>query len=135
MKKLLAVAVLLALPALLIADGNYTPAMVVSTTTGQGFLYPASTSAPTAGGVLVSNGGGILNWSNQTSTTTVTGPAIQSLTKAQLQALTPSTTGQMEYCSNCVQTTVVVSSGSTAAGQWEGLISTTTASGYIPAIN
>ena len=84
---------------------------------------------------MVSNGGGILNWSNQTSTTTVTGPAIQSLTKAQLQALTPSTTGQMEYCSNCVQTTVVVSSGSTAAGQWEGLISTTTASGYIPAIN
>ena len=123
MKKWLAVVGLLLVPALFMskdarADGNFIPVLVVSSITNQGYLYSNQPSSSQTGGLLVNNGGGIFNWSNAvvgtTTTATVTQfPALPSLTLAQLQALTPSTTGQIVSCSNCVRSEVCVSSGTT----------------------
>ena len=56
------------------------------------------------------------------SSTVSGGLGIWSRTVAQLQTLTPTTTGQIVYCSNCAAAgnagTICVSTGSTAAYQW-----------------
>ena len=130
MKKALVVAGLLLIPALFLskavkADGTYTPALVVNTTSNQGYLYPvtSTTTLPAAGGFLVNNNGGLFNWSNafiqSTSAATASQlPALPMLTIAQINALTPATTGQMVMCSNCTGTNVCVSSGSTQVQQF-----------------
>lgn len=61
------------------------------------------------------------------SSATVTGAfTIPSKTVAQLQALTPKTTGQLVLCSNCnVPFTLVISTGNTLPYQW--ILSTGTA--------
>jgi hypothetical protein len=51
--------------------------------------------------------------------------ALPSYTLTQLNALTPGTTGQIAFCSNCV-VGIAISSGSTAAGQWVTPASSTT---------
>lgn len=66
----------------------------------------------------------------QMSTSTVSGGlGLWSRTLAQLQSLTPTITGQVVYCSNCVSAggagTICVSTGSSAAYQW--VLSTGTA--------
>lgn len=109
MKKLFAVVGFLMISALFLskdskADGNYTPALVTSTTTGQGFLYPVS--VPTAAGSVLVGNGSVFGWSNAvisatTSITTQSFPARPQATLAQLQALAPATTGQDVYCSDC----------------------------------
>ncbi len=98
------------------ADGSFVsaPGPVVAAT-GQNYYYPAA-SAPAAGALLVQDGSLTFRYSNAVvgTTTTLTVlqfPTLPSLTLAQLNALTPSTTGQMAYCSNCVNTTIVISSG------------------------
>ena len=106
MKKMLAVAAILTVSALFLtkkamADGNYSPALVVSSVSNQGYLYP--TTASPAGGVLVSNGGGVFNWgagviSATNSLTSQAFPAFPSLTLTQLAALQTPTTGQMAWC-------------------------------------
>jgi len=45
-------------------------------------------------------------------------------TLAQLTVLTPGTTGQIAYCSNCTQTPLVISSGTTV-GAWVAVSSST----------
>lgn len=129
-----AVAVLLMLGGYKVfADGNYagaTPGPVVGAT-GQNYSYP-SAQAPAPGGILVQNGpsGTLFNWSNTVNTTTTSltsnqFPALPILTLAQLQALIPSTTGQIAFCSNCVSESVCVSSGSTAVNQFVAISSGT----------
>lgn len=115
------------------ADGNYagaTPGPVVGAT-GQNYSYP-SAQAPAPGGVLVQNGpsGTLFNWSNTVVVTTSSltpnqFPALPILTLAQLNALTPSTTGQIAFCSNCASSSVCVSSGSTAPQQFVAISSAT----------
>lgn len=86
-------------------------------------LPPASAS----GCVPVSNGYDY-NCSTDSSAPSISannGIGLYSRTLAQLQALTPSTTGQIFYCSNCTQTPVCVSSGSTAAYQFVGVAAST----------
>lgn len=51
---------------------------------------------------------------------------LYSRTLAQIGALTPATTGQILFCSNCTNTPVVVSTGSTVRGQWAGVFASTT---------
>jgi hypothetical protein len=120
MKKWLVGVGLLVVPALFLskearADGNYSPVLVVSSTSNQGYLY--STSSASVGGVLVNNGGGAFNWSNQVSTTIITGIALQALTQAQTTTTTPGIAGQLIFCSNCTSSNVCVSSG-TGVGAW-----------------
>lgn len=47
-------------------------------------------------------------------------------TIAQLNALTPDTTGQFLGCSDCTQSAICISSGSVSPGQWVILTSTGT---------
>ena len=140
MKKLLAVVGLFLLSVLFLvkeakADGNYTPALVVSTVTGQGYSYPAypqGTATTPIGGVLVTNGS-LFNWSNATVSSTSTStsqqfPGLTSLTLTQIQGasgLIPATTGQLVMCSNCTSSFVCLSSGSVNAYQWVALSSST----------
>lgn len=144
MKKWLAVVGLTLIPALCLvtkrvhADGNFLPVLVVSSTTNQGYLYSNSPSSSQTGGVLVNNGGGAFNWSNlavgtTTSATVTQFPAFSLLTSAQIQALTPATTGQMVMCTNCTGygngiLSVCISSG-VAANQWIEISTQTTVSG------
>ena len=50
---------------------------------------------------------------------------LYSRTLAQILVLTPETTGQILFCSNCINTAIVVSTGSTAPGQWAGVFNST----------
>lgn len=60
------------------------------------------------------------------SSTATGGFGLWNRTVAQLQSLTPTTTGQIVACSNCnIAGTICVSTGSTAAYQW--ILSTGTA--------
>lgn len=114
------------------ADGSYAtaPGPVIAAT-GQNYSYPAA-QAPAPGGLLVQNGanGTLFNWSNSVVTTTTSLtvnqlPALPSLTLAQLNALTPATTGQIVFCSNCASESICISSGSTAVGQFVAISSAT----------
>lgn len=114
------------------ADGSYvaTPGPVISAT-GQNYSYP-NAQAPAAGGLLVQNGpsGTLFNWSNAVVTTTTSLtvnqlPTLPSLTLTQLNALTPATTGQIVFCSNCTSSSLCVSSGSVAAGSFVAISSAT----------
>lgn len=132
MKRCLAVVVLIVsslfVSGLVLADGNYTPALVTNQVTQQGYLYNTITTSATAGGVLVNNGGGIFNWSNlpvgtTTSLTITQAPALPSVTTAQAQALQPVSVGQEIWCNNCktgngALGSVCVASGTAANGQW-----------------
>jgi hypothetical protein len=134
MKKLLAVAGMLMLPVLLCADGNYTPALVTSTNTFAGYLYPANSTAipATTGGVLVGNGS-LFNWSNTTVTATTTATsqqilALTSLTSSQIEGasgIIPAATGQIVMCSNCQSTFLCLSTGSANSYQWIAASSST----------
>lgn len=84
--------------------------------------------AAAAGNVPISNG---YDWnlSNDSSAPSVSfnsgatfrgSIALYSRTIAQLNALTPSTTGQIAYCSDCVQSAICVSSG-IVVGSWVGV--------------
>lgn len=57
------------------------------------------------------------------SSTTALG--IASFTLAQLNASIPTIAGQIAYCSNCTNTILVVSSGTTTAGSWQGVFLST----------
>lgn len=127
MKKWLAVAVLCGVVVFVSkvarADGNFTPVLVVSSVTGQGYLYSNSPSSSNPGGLLVNNAGGILQWTTNVigSTTAATAfqlPAVPQLTLAQLQALTPATTGQLVMCTNCTNSALCISSGATTVSQF-----------------
>lgn len=133
MKKMLAVAGLLMISVLFAkevrADGGYTPVLVVSSVTNQGYLYSINPSSGNTGGFLINNGGGILNWSQSvvasTNSLTVGGfPALSVATIAQLGALAPATTGQLVMCSNCMSPLCV--SSSTTQGAWVMVGSTAT---------
>lgn len=139
MKKLIVVVGLLMIPALFVchkvmADGTYSPALVVNTSTNQNFLYSTLNSSQTAAGVLVNSGGGTFNWSNApvASTTTSTSlqfPGLTSLTVTQIQGasgIIPAATGQLVMCSNCTSSFVCLSTGSANAFQWIALSSSTT---------
>lgn len=98
------------------ADGNYYPALVVSSVTQQGFLYQVPTSTNT-GGVLT-QAGGAFNWSNSVigATTTATPnqfPAMPAMTLVAIQALTPASAGQLVFCYNCASTPLLISTGTT----------------------
>lgn len=55
----------------------------------------------------------------QMSSATMSGSMIfWSLPIATINAITPSTTGQMVLCNNCTQSSICISSGSTAPGAW-----------------
>lgn len=121
MKKWLLGVGLLILPTLLIADGNYQPVLSPNTTGGN-YSYP-NAPAPASGGVLVNNSGTLFNWSNAvvgttTSLTATQFPALPLLTLAQIQALTPYTTGQIVMCTNCTQSPICVSTQSVTQGGW-----------------
>lgn len=144
MKKYLALVGLFVIPMLFLtknvcADGNYTSVLVTSTNTNQGYLYPAVglSNVPPVGGLLVQNGA-LFNWSNTsvTSTNSATSqqfPAFPLLTSAQLNALTPATTGQLIVCTNCATFNagsigICASSGSVLTGQWIQVSSATAVS-------
>lgn len=142
MKKLIAVVGLLMIPALFVchkalADGNYSPALVVNTTTNQNFLYSTLNSSQTTGGSLVNNGGGAFNWSNApvastSATTALQFPALTSLTVSQIQGssgIVPANAGQEVFCNNCAQGPVCISTGATNSFQWVVASGTTTAGG------
>ena len=57
----------------------------------------------------------------------VSQPALQSQTLAQIQASTASYVGQIAFCSNCVNSAIVVATGTTAGSQWVSAFSTGTA--------
>lgn len=87
--------------------------------------------------VIASTNVTILGTLNVTSTSTFTSsitvrgsislPPATGLTIAQLSALTPTTTGQIVFCTNCVNTLLVISTGSTTAGQWAGVFASSLA--------
>ncbi len=110
------------------ADGNRQAGLVLPN--GNQYLYP--TAQPTSpGGLVVYDANGGANWSNVVNTSTnaatvFTFPALPSVTLAQLDALQPQTTGQVAFCSNCTQSYVCVSTGSTTIGAWVPLVATGT---------
>lgn len=91
------------------------------TSTGGAWSTPDDTTATvgqvlqigTAGGATVKAGGAPLSLYPQT--------------KAQLLALTPGTTGQIAYCSDCTNTFVVVATGTASGLQWMGVFNSTPA--------
>ncbi len=104
------------------ADGSFVsaPGPVVAAT-GQNYYYPAAAS-PSAGGQLVNDGSLTFRWSNgvvgTTSALTVFQiPSFPLITKAQMAALTPATTGQVFMCSDCSVYTLCASTG-VALGAW-----------------
>lgn len=119
----LMLAVLAGLGSKVWADGSFVsaPGPVVAAT-GQNYYYPAAPS-PTAGGLLVNDGSLTYRYSNAvigttTSLTVLQFPVLPSATLAQLNALTASATGQIVYCSNCVNSQLCVSSGTLGVGAW-----------------
>ncbi len=58
-----------------------------------------------------------------TSTTSAVGLGGQTL--AQINQSTPSATGQILYCSDCTQTPLVISTGTTTRGSWAGVFIST----------
>lgn len=90
---------------------------ILTSALGIGVGYCATTQYNAIGSVQLS------------SATASGGFGLWSRTVVQLQALTPSTTGQVVYCSNCTTAggagTICVSTGSTNVYQW--VLSTGTA--------
>lgn len=104
------------------ADGSSRP--VLDLGNGTSYLYPNGAS-PQGGGVMVNNGVNQFQWSNGVVVTTTAAtvfqmPALPLLTLNQINALTPATTGQLTFCTNCVASPVCVSSSVFAAG-WVAL--------------
>lgn len=62
------------------------------------------------------------------------GNGLKSLTLTQINASTPTATGQMVYCSNCVNSPVCVSTGTTNFRSYVAVMSSGTVPG-IPACN
>lgn len=114
------------------ADGSVinAPGPVIAAT-GQNYNYPSSQS-PQAGGVLVNDSVIGFRWSNAVvgttnSLTTLQFPTLPSVSLAQLNQLTPATTGQVAFCNNCVNSNVCVSSG-LIVGAWVAVSSGSTSS-------
>lgn len=75
------------------------------------------------GAVIAAQGIYNLQTDNLTVSTSLSLP---SGTTTQISTLTPGTTGQLLYCTNCASANVCVSTG-VAAGGWASVTSTTTA--------
>lgn len=136
MKKSLIAAVAIVMSGLSVVwAGHFTDVLPPAATSGcmpvsNGYDYNCSTDSgapvPTLNGATitgaVTQSGGVLTTSTQTANGSIN---LWSRTLAQLQTLTPSTTGQIVYCSNCTSCSVAVSSGSTAPYQWVTVSSNT----------
>ncbi len=118
----LVVAVLAGFGMKLWADGSFVsaPGPVVAAT-GQNYYYPAAQSS-SPGALLVQDASLTYRYSNAVVTTTSSLtvfqiPALPLMTKAQIVALTPATTGQIAMCTDCSVYSVCVSTG-VGLGAW-----------------
>jgi hypothetical protein len=115
MKRFLAsVAVVLALAGVSYAGSQYN----WGTSFGGAWQTPDDTATTIGQPVQIGGGSAVARAGGDALT-------LYSRTLAQILVLTPETTGQILYCSNCVNTAVVVSTGSTAPGQWAGVFNST----------
>lgn len=115
-------------------DGAVMPNQVLQIGSNSSTGYPsviASTNVTVLGTLTVTGTttftGASLFSSSITVRGSITMPPVTGLTIAQLSALTPTTTGQIVFCTNCVNTLLVISTGSTIGGQWAGVFASSLA--------
>lgn len=122
-KQILIVAGLLFVASIIVYAGNQYN---WGTSTGGAWVTPDDTATTVGQPLQIGASGGAV---------AVAGGAALSLfprTLAQILVLTPGTTGQVLFCSNCTNTPVVVSTG-IGQGAWVGVFQSTGSTGLIVA--